>query len=307
MYSANVTVTENVPPTVSDVAGALWRGGLVSGTVGLTFGATDASGIRGLAVHSDAGQTLVSVPQACDFGLSPPCPQLPATTLNVDTTRVRDGVQTFSLVVTDAAGNDRVITSPPVTVDNFGPPPPVGLSATAGAGSNAIALAWGNPANPPAPVTSAVAQLCGAACSEPVSVSPFGGAQLAAPGPGLYNVRVWLLDAAGRGGPHNAAAATVTVPPSPPSVVRTRIAAVLRGRQLRVTGTVAGRGRVSVSWRSKIRGRSVGNGSRTVTIRNHRLRVTFAIPRRARVAAATVRVAVRKGRRVVGQARARRE
>ncbi len=314
MYSANVTVAESVAPTVSGVGGALWGGSLVSGTVPVTFSALDASGIREQAVQSDAGRTVVSRPHACDYMQQPPCPQSPNATLNVDTTRVADGTHTFRLVVTDTAGNSTVVNSPPVVVDNYGPPPPVGLTASAQAGSNAVALTWRNPAGPPAPVSGALAQLCSTSCTAPVSVDVLGAARIDAPGPGTYTARVWLLDSAGRGGPHNAAAAVVTVappprppPPAPPPAgTRTRIGAVLHGRQLRVSGPIVVSGRASVSWRSKIRGRTVGHGARAVTIRASRLRVTFAIPRRARVGAATIRVVVRRGGRVVGQARARR-
>ena len=148
-----------------------------------------------------------------------------------------------------------------------------------------------------------------------MSVNAFGIVQVPAPGPGGLSLSAsgcWTRRvAAGR---TMRQSSSVTVPPTvsppppalPPSGTRTRIAAILHGRQLRVSGPIAGSGRVAVSWRSKIRGRTVGHGSRAVTIRANRLRVTFAIPRRARVAAATIRVAVRRGGRVVGQARARR-
>ena len=142
MYSANVTVTENAAPTVTGVGGALWGGSLVSGTVPVTFSALDASGIREQAVQSDAGQTVISRPHACDYTQQPPCPQSPNATLNVDTTRVVDGPHTFRLVVTDTAGNSTVVNSPTVVVDNHGPPPPVGLIATARAGSDTVALTW---------------------------------------------------------------------------------------------------------------------------------------------------------------------
>lgn len=312
MYSARVTISENSPPTIGNVGGGLWGGGVASGTVPVTFSATDASGIRDQAVQTSLGQPLVSHVLGCDFGLQPPCPQSPNATLSVDTTRVPDGAQTFRLVVSDAAGNSRVVTSPSVTIDNFGPPPPVGLTATAQPGLSAIALTWTNPAAPPQPVISAMAQLCSTTCSAAVTVNAFGSAQLTAPGPGVYSARVWLLDTAGRGGPHNAAATVVTLPstsppPPPPPPPRTRISALLHGRQLRVSGPITASGRVTVSWRSKIGRRTAGHGSRAVTIRNHRLRVTFAIPRHARTAAATIRVAVRSVRRViVGQAKARR-
>jgi hypothetical protein len=305
MYSARVTFSESVEPTVSDVGGTLWGDGLVAGTASVTFSAADASGIRDQAVQTAAGKTVVSSQLGCDLEVLPPCPQSPKATLIVDTTKVPDGTQTFQLVVADGAGNSRAVVSGPVTVDNFGPPPPVGLTATARAGSNAIALAWMSPSDPPAPVSGAMAQLCWASCAPPQSVGANGAAELQAPGPGTYTARVWLLDSAGRGGSHNAATAVVTVA-APQSVTRTRVRAVLHGRRLRVSGPIAASGRVRVSWRSKVRGRTVGHGSRVVAIREHRLRATFAIARRARVAAATIRIAVRRGRRVVGQARARR-
>lgn len=315
MYSAKVTVSESVAPVVTNVGGSAWGGGLVSGTVPVTFAASDASGLRELAVRADTGQTLASVPLACDFTTAPPCGQQPSAVVNVDTTRVADGPHTFTLVVRDAAGNDQTVTSPPVVVDNNGPPPPQAFGATAqGPGSNVVALSWINPPNPPAPITGAVAQLCQASCLAPISVGGGGAAQVTAPGPGFYTVRLWLVDSVGKGGAHNAALASVTVPPAvsppppPPSSVppRTKITAVLRGRQLRVSGPISATGRVTVSWRSKIRTRTVGHGRRTVTIRRHRLGLTFVIARRARTRNATIRIAVRSGKRVVGQARARR-
>jgi hypothetical protein len=202
LYSARVTISEDSAPTVTGVGGALWGGGVVSGNVPVTFSASDASGIREQAVQT-LGRTIASTPQGCDYtSLQPPCAQSPNATLNVDTTRVADGTQTFQLVVTDGAGNTQILTSPPVTVDNYGPPPPSGLTATARAGSSAIALAWTNPANPPQPVNAAMAQLCSTSCSAPVNVNAFGTAQLTAPGPGAYSARVWLLDTSGRCGAH---------------------------------------------------------------------------------------------------------
>ena len=315
MYSVKVTLSESVAPVVTNVAGAAWAGGLVSGTLPVTFAASDASGIRGVGVLADTGETVAGAPQSCDFTSVPPCSQLPAAVLHVDTTRVADGPHTFTLVATDAAGNYGLVTSPAVVVDNDGPPRPLALSAIAlGPGSNVVALSWSNPANPPAPITGAMVQLCQTSCLVPVGVGASGAAQVTAPGAGVYSVRVWLLDSAGRGGVHNAALTTVTVPPAvspppPPSSStppRTKITAVLKGRRLRVSGPIRSAGRVTVSWRSKVRGRTVGHGSRTITIRKHRIGLTFVIARRARTHSATIRVAIRSGTRIVGQARARR-
>ena len=309
MYSARVTLSEGSTPSVADVGGPLWGGGVVSGVVPVTFGASDPIGIQGQVVRSDAGATLVSAPQACDFSLAQPCPQVPSGSLSVDTRRVADGPQTFSLVVTDAAGNSQVVTSPTVVVDNGGPPPPSALMATAvGGGSNVIGLAWRNPLNAPMPVTGAMVQLCDAVCPAAVAVGASGAAQVTAPGPGMYSVRLWLLDSHGKGGPHNAALASVTVPPpstsSGPNGVRTKVTARLQGRRLRVAGTLARSGQVRVSWRSKVGSRTRGHGSRVVSVRAGRIAVTF-LPRAA-ARRGTIRVVVRAGTRIVAQARARR-
>jgi len=309
MYSARVTLSENSAPAVRDVGGALWGGGVVSGVVAVTFAASDATGIRDAVVRSDTGASLASASQACDFMLAQPCPQQPSGSVGVDTRRVPDGPRTFSLVVTDAAGNSQVVTSPTIVVDNDGPPPPASFSATPkGDGSNVIALAWRNPLNPPSPIAVAQARLCQLACAPAITVSPSGAAQVTAPAPGPYTVALWLVDAQGRGGPQRAALARVTVPPPPArgssTRTSTRIVAVLEGRRLRVTGTIARTGRVRVSWRSKLARRTLGHGSRAVTIRRHRLRASFTLTAGAR--RGTIRIAIRSGRRIVAQGRARR-
>jgi len=105
-------------------------------------------------------------------------------------------------------------------------------------------------------------------------------------------------------------AAVVVVPPpivSPPSstaLPRTSIRAVIKGRRLRVSGSIARSVRVRVSWRSKRHGRTLAHGSRVVTIRQHKVATTFMLSARARQG--TTRIAVRSGRRIVARARARR-
>ena len=229
LYSARVTVSESGTPTLSNVGGPLWGGGVISGVVPVTFAASDPSGIQQQVVRSDSGHTLTSALQPCDFTSTPPCPQQPAGSLHVDTTRVPDGPRTFALVVTDAAGNSQLATSPPVVVDNNGPPAPT-------------------------------------------------------------------LTATSQG----------TVPEQPRATpgTRTKVAAVINGRRLRVSGTIIRTGRVRVSWRSRLHGRTLGAGSRIVTIRKNTIALTFTLSSRARTG--TTRIAVRSGRRILAQARARR-
>lgn len=321
LYSAQVTLSESDAPALSDLGGALWRGGVVSGVVPVTFAASDLTGIKQQEVRDDSDTTLISVLRPCDFTIVQPCAQQPAGSLNVDTTRVADGSRTFSLAVTDAAGNTRVATSPPIMIDNAGPPPPAELTAAPGrADSDAIALSWRNPPDAPAPVMSAMVQLCQATCPPPTSLPASGSALLTASGPGLYSVRLWLVDAHGRGGPHNAALATIRLAApnaatptatetktNPGTKPRTQIAAVLRGRRLRVSGTLAETDRAEVTWHSSSAGRTLGRGSRMVTIRDGTIAATFTLRPRPRTRAAIISVTVRSAGRIVAHARARRE
>ncbi|MCA1699542.1 MAG: hypothetical protein LC790_11845 [Actinobacteria bacterium] len=230
LYSAKVTLVESAPPTLSNLGGALWGGGVVSGVVPVTFAASDQTGIQQQLVRSDAGQTLGSALAPCDFTLAQPCPQQPTGSLSVDTRRVPDGPHTFSVVVTDAATNSQVATSPTVIVHNNRP----------------------------------------AAASTPT----------------------------GQGAP------TTSTSKNNTAAKRTKISAVIRGRRLRVSAKLARSGRVRVSWRSKLHGRTVAHGSRMVSTHKHKLAVTFTLSRRAR--RASTRVAIRSGRRIVAHTRARR-
>jgi hypothetical protein len=217
MYSVAVTLSEESTPTVSAEGGSLWGGGVVSGTVPLSFDAIDPSGIQGVTVD-DGPAVGASARESCDFTQAVPCPQLQAGTLDVETAHFADGRGQITLSVTDAAANTTVATSAPLVVDNNGPPAPSSLTASAvGAGSRVVDLAWSDPVNPPEPVSTGYAQLCQASCAAPIAVSGAGAAQVTAPGPGSYTVRLWLIDSAGKGGPQNAATTALTVPPAPPA------------------------------------------------------------------------------------------
>ena len=215
MYSVKVTLSETGTPSVSNLAGALWGGGVVWGAEPVTFSASDLSGISQTALDGPGG-TLALQPQSCDYSQTQPCPQLPSATLSVNTSELHDGAQTLTLLVTSAAGNTTSVQSPILVVDNDGPPAPASLTATAvGGGSDVVDLSWSNPANPPEPVTGGFAQLCQTLCDAATAVNGSGGAQLSAPGPGTYTIRLWLVDQAERGSATNATTTAVTVPPPP--------------------------------------------------------------------------------------------
>jgi hypothetical protein len=246
MYSIAVTLSETGLPSLTGLGGPLWGGGVVWGTATVTFSASDPSGIAQVAVDGPAGQ-LALQPQSCNYSQTQPCPDLSSGSVSVNTTMLADGVQMLSLLATNAAGNTETVESPNVVVDNNGPAAPAQLSATAITGSTtAVQLTWSDPLDAPEPVASAEAEICQASCGAPVALAGTGAAQLAVPGPGTYGVRLWLIDTAGRGGPSNAATATVTVPPAPPpSEPSLALAHKLRGRELTLTAkvptTVSGR------------------------------------------------------------------
>lgn len=221
---------------MSNLAGALWGGGVVWGSEPVTFSTSDPSGIAQVALDGPDGQIALQ-PQSCDYSQTQPCPQLSSGSLELNTTELHDGAQTLTLLVTDAAGNTTPVPSPTVVVDNNGPSAPQSLTATAvGGGSDTIDLSWSDPANPPQPVSGAFAQLCQATCGSAIAINGSGGAQITAPGPGTYTIRLWLIDQAGRGSAANATTIAVTVPPpvptTPPTGTPTAKSPTLKVRSL---------------------------------------------------------------------------
>jgi hypothetical protein len=197
LYSAAVTLSTSNAPSVSGGSGPLWSAGsVVSGTVPLSFAASDPSGISKVQVLGPSGQLLASQTESCNYSQPVPCPQLPSGQINVDTTQLGDGPEHLQLAVTDAAGNTTTLTGPGIVVDNNGPGQPVGLTATT-AGTT-VKFSWGMPSSAPQPVATAYAQLCSSSCS---TATPFTGSagQLTAPGAGTYTLRVWLVDTLGKG------------------------------------------------------------------------------------------------------------
>ena len=172
----------------------------------------------------------------------------------------------------------------------------------------------------PGGVIAGATQTCDSMLAQPCPQLPAGSVSVDTRrvGDGPHTFSLIVVDAAGNQQTatsppvvvRNQAAAVpppaIAPPPPPSSTVppRTSIRAVIKGRRLRVSGSIARSGRVRVSWRSKRRGRTLAHGSRIVTIRQHKVAATFMLSRRAR--SGTTRIAVRSGRLIVAHARARR-
>jgi hypothetical protein len=246
LYSVSVTLSESSSPSVSGLGGSLWEGGPLWGTGTVNFDASDVSGIDQVALAGSSGQVAFQQ-EGCNFASTSPCPDLPGGSLSVNTLFLHDGLQTLSLLVTNAAGNATTVVSPTVVIDNDGPPAPTSFAASAISGSTSeVQLTWSNPSDPPAPVSFAQAQVCqGNSCGAPVDLSTSGSGELPVSGPGTYGVRLWLIDIAGRGSASNAATASVTVPPAgttgntgPTSKPSLKLTRKLSGRKLTLTATV---------------------------------------------------------------------
>jgi hypothetical protein len=217
MYSVAVTLSESASPSLSGETGALWAEGVVFGAAQLRFDASDPSGIAQV-VLSDGSAVGARVQEPCSYTQAVPCPQLQPGVVNLNTTALPDGLTRLTLTVIDAAGNSTTATSPALTIDNNGPGAPSSLTASAvGGGSNTVNLRWSDPPSPPVAIAAADAELCQTSCGTPLALSPSGSGSLTAPGPGVYTIKLWLIDSAGKGGPQNATSTTVTVPGSSPT------------------------------------------------------------------------------------------
>ena len=139
-----------------------------------------------------------------------PCPGLSNAGLTLNTTATSDGSQQLTVSVTDAAGNTSSQTLPTVVVDNHGPGSPTGFSATLAGGE--INLSWAPPSAPPVPIVGATVQVCAASCEAPVALPATGQAQIPAPAPGSYTLRLSLVDAHGVASPQATAQLTVAFP-----------------------------------------------------------------------------------------------
>jgi hypothetical protein len=218
--------------------------------------------------------------------------------LTLPTTQLSDGTHTLTLVATDAAGNQSPVASQNITVENSPPPAPVGLSATpTRTGGSTFTATWTDPAGQLAPITGAFYQVCppsgSGSCSTPASAPAAGPATIAVPGPGSWNIAVWLTNAAGNTSPTNAAHTNVVVPPpssdgsgAGQSATATKptihLTEMLRGSELvvHVSGPVSGK--VRVGFIGRLHGRTVTSGAKTISLKHGRLTAIFKLgPRTA--------------------------
>lgn len=327
MYSVSVTVSDPTPPTLSPPSGALWEpgayGGFHKGTEAVTISAQDVGGgVQSITLSAD-GHPVATYSAACNFTFPQPCPlSTGPQTLTLATSDLTDGTHTLTLVATDAAGNQSIVDSEQIAIDNEPPPPPTGLVATpTQPGSSVFTTTWTEPSGQVAPIAEAAYQVCPAtgtgSCTPATPAPPGGPATITVPGPGSWNIAVWLTNTAGNSSPSNAAHTIVNVPagssggpPSnsgqgghgpgtstwpPPPKATIRVSEKLHGRELVVHISGPASGRVHVAFTARLGRRILASCARTLALKHGQLTTTFRLGSRT-AAHAAIRVSAQLDR-----------
>jgi hypothetical protein len=135
IYAMVVTLQDDTAPSASNVSGSLIAPGSLSGTVDVSFDATDAgSGVYSTSLSVD-GATVASAPvdtagghcvpidppgstPALRFAWTVPCQLSASGTLAFDTSALPDGAHSATVTVSDAAGNVATVWSGTIHTDN---------------------------------------------------------------------------------------------------------------------------------------------------------------------------------------------
>jgi hypothetical protein len=238
MYGAKVTISDPTPPTLSIPTGTLWEPsdtGFHTGTQHVTVAAEDiGGGVQSIELAAD-DHPLQTYTASCDFTRPQPCPSATGTqNFTLPTIQLADGSHTLTLIATDAAGN-KTTTSQQITIVNSPPPPPTELKITpTQPNSTTFTATWTDPSGQVAPIMGATYEICPAdnagACSTPTSAPAGGSATVTVPGPGVWTLAVWLMNAAGLGTVSNAARTTLIVPePGGTSIVSHEVSGSANG------------------------------------------------------------------------------
>jgi hypothetical protein len=216
----HVTLTDNSAPAVSYTGGELVSDSWRRGTQGVTYTASDNSGIRRTRLWVDDVLKTDS-PRTCDYSKPVPCSGVDDA-YAVNTSTLADGVHTFGVEARDATDSNSTRPNRSFFVDNHAPAPPVAVSVDGGQAPRSTrdwTVRWTNPPDQSAPIATANYRVCAAAATcttgtHPVPATSGGSGQQATvtgdfgiTQAGDYTVTLWLTDAAG-----NVDAANVSAP-----------------------------------------------------------------------------------------------
>lgn len=121
VLSAHILLSPKASPSVSSISGPLTAAGVVHGTQGISFTASDAEGpgVYQVAVAIDGETIYQATPDlnsgvcapvgtygtSFEFYTANPCPQSVPMTLPIHTSTLPDGIHSLTVTATDAAGN----------------------------------------------------------------------------------------------------------------------------------------------------------------------------------------------------------
>jgi hypothetical protein len=229
--SFDFTLRDDAPPTVGEPAGTLVTGGWVRGVRSLSFPAHDSGGgltavdavfDSGLGLHSPSTCTTV----AGRYARLQPCPAGRTGDWAVDTARLPDGGRHLHLSAVDAGGT-RTQRTVAAYVDNGAPGSPTAVALAGGDAWRAASdfrLTWTNPGGQHAPISRARWRACrvdvpdgecASGARSETGIQTSGPIEL--PGPGAWDVGVWLEDSVGNGSAATASPVrTLRYDPEPP-------------------------------------------------------------------------------------------
>ena len=204
--SAIVTLSAPTPPTAPTATGLLVQPTWHAGTATLAASSTDPVGISRVQLDRADGAVLATATQPCDYTYPVPCRQATAVPLSLDTAQLPDGVDTLTLLATDAAQNT---AGSPITVmvANHAPPPPRLTGAPVGRTRQPSATITAHMVAGGVPIAGLGWMLCGSAgCGPATAVPVLPGApspsfKVTVPRDGDYTVAAYAIDAAGHRSP----------------------------------------------------------------------------------------------------------
>jgi hypothetical protein len=221
LYPSTFTLADLTLPAVAIAGGSVIGGGWIAGTRTLAVSGADNTGIAEYRASID-GALVSRAVQSCNYTHKAPCPSGRGS-LDVPTAGLRDGDHTVTAEAVDAGGNVNAVSAR-IRTDNTPPTQPLDVRVAGGAGwraTSTVKVSWTNPPQAMAPIAGARYWLCP---SHRVDVSSQEKARLQArcvsgsraganlraiddlklPGPGLWRLELWLIDAAGNQEPASA-------------------------------------------------------------------------------------------------------
>jgi hypothetical protein len=203
IHEFDITLEDSSVPSIVSTGGGLASGRWLRGTQGLSYRASDNSGISRTRFWVDDLGVIADDARGCDYSYAVPCSAVSGD-YSVDTTRLADGSHLVAADSFDATSTNFANTVQTINVDNHAPAEPIAPSVVGGQGWHTVdgfTVRWSNPGSA-APVDRAHYELCKSDGSGCVTGSQTANgidrlSNVRVGQPGDYTIRVWLSDAAG--------------------------------------------------------------------------------------------------------------